>query len=151
MKQTRFSFAKESTEFGGAKKPGRKSMRPLSTKRGVHLILKSRRNLFEVSQPLLEILIPMALKNGIKIYDLAVAFDHVHLLMKFPSREAFRKFIRGVTGTLARKFGANLWAQLPFTRLFTWQSDYWNLKRYMKQNREEALGNRPYKKRKRAG
>ena len=150
MKQTRFGFAKESSAFGGARKPGRKGMRPLCNKRGVHLILKTRRNLFKESQTVLTTVSPMANKFGVKIYNLAIAFDHAHFLLKFPSRDAYRKFIRAITGLLAKKLGAKLFTQAPFTRLFTWQSEYWILKRYMEQNREETLGHRPYRERKRA-
>ena len=122
----------------------------------MHVTIRLKRGIPSLRQPRFvrrfrSSLSEACVRHGFRVVHYSIQRDHVHLLMKFPSREAYRKFIRGVTGTLARKFGANLWAQLPFTRLFTWQSDYWNLKRYMKQNREETLGHRPYKKRKKAG
>ena len=147
MKQTRFKFARESTAYGGEKRKGRKLMRPLCNKRGVHLILKSRANLFKESQTVLTTLIPMAERFDVRIYNFALGFNHAHFLLKFPSRAAYRKFIRAVTGLLAKKLGAKLFTQLPYTRLFHWGSDYWNLKRYMEQNREEALGHRAYRPR----
>jgi hypothetical protein len=134
--------------FGGNLPPGRrKSARPLAKKRPTHLILKAKREIFSERKTVLDVVFGQAVKQSIRIYDLAVAKDHLHLVIVIPGRREYRAFIRSVTGLLARLFGKGLWTALPFTRVALWGTAYRELQRYMEQNREEALGRRPYKPR----
>ncbi len=126
----------------------RKTRRPLSTKSPLHLVLKSKQNLFR-HRALIEAQVKCQSENAkVRLYDLAVAVDHVHLALLIPGRREYRAFVRALTGILARKLGAKLWALLPFTRLANWGKDYERLKKYFRQNREEASGERAYRPRK---
>lgn len=89
----------------------------------------------------------LADRFGIRIYSLAVARDHVHLVLLLPDRRSYAAFIRSLTGILARKLGRGLWRFLPFSRVASWGRDFLALCRYLRKNREEALGPRPYEKR----
>ncbi len=71
-----------------------------------------------------------------------------NIMIKIPGTRDYRKFIRALTGILARKLGKNIWKMLPFTRVASWGKDFLNLKKYFHQNREEAAGRRPYRARK---
>lgn len=78
---------------------------------------------------------------------MAVAEDHVHLVIKIGGREEYKAFIRSLTGLLARKLGKGLFALLPFTRIANWGKDFAYLKKYLRKNREEASGARAYEPR----
>jgi REP element-mobilizing transposase RayT len=148
MKQSQFSFAKETAEHGGNLNKGkRKSTRPFSSKRPIHLILKAEGNIFDDRSIIISTAASLSNRFGLRIYDLAPGHDHLHLVMKAPSREAYNKFIRALTGVIARTLGKNMWAQAPYTKIATWGRQYRNLQNYMEQNREEVLGKRVYKPR----
>ena len=108
MRQTGFSFLKNyKKEFGGSLLIGKKkTRRPLSTKAPIHFILKTRRaKLFHpANNDLVKILKSDAQKFGVKIYDVAVNWSHIHLLIKLPSREAYNRFVRSVTSRLVAYF-----------------------------------------------
>lgn len=108
MRQTKFSFLKQyKKEFGGSLLIGKKkTRRPLSTKAPIHLILKSSRTkLFHPSNnDITRILKVDAKRFDLQIYDLAVNWNHIHLLIKIPSREAYIQFIRSVTSKLVAYF-----------------------------------------------
>ncbi len=71
----------------------------------------------------------------------------MHLVLSIPSRDAYKAFVRALTGILARNLGKKLWALLPFTRVASWGRDYENLRAYLLQNRVEAGGWVPYQAR----
>jgi REP element-mobilizing transposase RayT len=149
MKQFKFAFAKESTEHGGTLNKGkRKNTRPFCARRPIHLVLKAEESIFDDRSIIIGTAVKLSHRFGIRIYDLAPGIDHLHLVMKAPSREAYNKFIRALTGVIARTLGKNLWAQVPYTKFASWGRQYRNLQNYMQQNREEVLGKRPYKPRK---
>lgn len=89
-----------------------------------------------------------ARKFHIRVYSAAVAHDHLHFVARIPSRAHYVKFIRALCGLLARKLGAKLWSELPFSRVATWGRDFKQLLDYLAKNREEAAGERPYEPRK---
>lgn len=82
----------------------------------------------------------LAQKFNLKIYALAVNFDHIHLALKIPQRREYTAFIRAFTSLLARKIGAGLWMLLPFTRVVAWGKDFRQVLSYLKKNREEVGG-----------
>jgi len=84
---------------------------------------------------------------GVKIYDHAVADDHVHLVLKIPHRRDYVKFIRSLTGLLSRRYGKGFWRQVPYTRVAHWGREYRALGKYLEKNRLEAAGDLPYKDR----
>jgi hypothetical protein len=84
----------------------------------------------------------------LRVYDLAVSHDHAHLLLKTPGRREYRAFIRSLTGILAHRLGKGCWLLLPFSRIASWGKEFARLKIYLRKNREEASGARPYEPRK---
>ncbi len=137
----------EKPVHGGDHKLGqRKTLRPLACDRPIHLILKAREAFqADIGAAVLENARRIAEKFRIRIFDHAVGHDHVHLVLKIPHRREYVKFIRALTGVLARKFGKGFWKELPYTRVASWGRDYSNLSRYLEQNRLEAGGEMPYK------
>lgn len=171
--------------FGGALLAGkRKSIRPLSAKDSIHLVLRSewatgkdsflaRRNCNEVNR----ILAQFTKRFGVRIYQKAIAGNHIHLLVKITSRRLYRGFIKAISGKIAslamggRSFldfyeaknsslspergdgsrsgssEQNFWQFRPFSRVVNWGNDFRGCMNYLKQNTLEALGIIPYKKR----
>ena len=92
-----------------------------------------------------------ALLTGVKLYNLANAGNHLHLIIKVPSRRLYRRFVRassaliarlvlGIKKNQARLFGASFWDERPFTRIVSWGRDYNGLNNYLQINRQETVG-----------
>ena len=85
--------------------------------------------------------------------------DHIHVLFYVRHKEDQVRFLRLFAGEMGRKYkrikqsyglsAANsIWAARPFTRLVAWgRKSIEGLKRYIRQNRDEALGFIAYKPR----
>ncbi len=142
------------TQHGGSgTKNHRKLERPLSTKKWIHLVLKSDKAVGQLSflKPanqiyVRELLRDKALKFGVKIADFANVGNHLHLKIRITSRESFKKFLKSVTAQIARKvtgarkgkpFG-RFWQGLAFTRILASRLEELNLKGYIEANRREA-------------
>ena len=142
------------TQYGGVgTKNHRKLERPLSTKKWIHLVLKSDKAVGQLSflKPAHQIFVRQllhakALKFGVKIADYANVGNHLHLKIRITSRESFKKFLKSVTAQIARKItGARkgkpfgrFWQGLAFTRILTSRLEEINLKGYIEANRREA-------------
>ena len=151
-KETRKRYGR--TQHGGTLNKGhRKLERPLSTKKWIHLVLKSDKAKGKLSflTATNKILIQKILKEkagkfGIKIADQANGGNHLHLKLRISSRENFQKFLKAVTTLLARKItGARrghrfgrFWQGLAFTRVLTSRTEELNLMGYIMANRLEA-------------
>jgi len=165
MRQLGFSFQNNyKKEFGGSLLYGkRKSARPLSTKKPIHLILKcTGKRIFSPTDRKLENLIRhQSNKYGIKIYEVALNWTHVHLLIKLPSRDAYVAFIRTVTslivhfvskskGFVSKTNGVNLKTKdldlksifdlRPYTKILSWGKQFQRVVEYIELNILEALG-----------
>ncbi len=151
-KQTRKRYGR--TIHGGAKTSGhRKLERPLSTRKWLHLILKSDKARGELSflqaknQTYIQKLIQSkAKKFGIKVAQQANVGTHLHLKIKISSRENFQKFLKSLTTLIARfvtgakkgkPFG-KFWQGLAFTRVLCSAKENWILDGYIAANRMEA-------------
>jgi hypothetical protein len=144
-------FPKEPDFHGGglARKGRRKKARPLNEKRPLHLVLKAKYKIFYPLREKLYAEIREKAKHfGLTAYGLAVNLDHLHFILRIPSRRLYRAFIRAFAGVVARRYGAKLWKLLPFTRVMHWGDDFEQGLAYLKHNREEASGASPYKPRK---
>lgn len=175
MKQLNLiSATKAKREHGGTQALGkRKSQRPLSVKRPIHLVLKSplatgQRSLLR-HRPLIEKIIKRSKRRfQIRVYEFAIVSNHIHLLVKGCSRQDLQNFFRTVAGHIAqeilRKFplkecerpeagGApgkkenKFWISRVYTRIVTWGREFAIVKGYVIQNTLEALGFIPYKAR----
>jgi REP element-mobilizing transposase RayT len=156
---------KSAKNFGGAylKNSNPKERRPLSTKKAMHLVVRSTMakgplSLLRNNKKISEILFKQAKDCGVKIYRFANAGNHLHLIILPASRTAFNRFIRSVTGLIARFVlraqrgmakGLQFWDLRPFTRILEWGKDFNITRDYLLQNTLEALGFIPYKPRKR--
>jgi hypothetical protein len=73
------------------------------------------------------------------------------------SRKAFNRFIRAITGIIARitlgvergnPLGEKIWDARPFTRILEWGRDFTRASHYLLQNTLEAIGFISYRPRK---
>ncbi len=149
MRQTSFAFVKNyKKEFGGSLLENkRKSKRPLSIKQPLHLILKSsHREVFNPSNARLTKLIKeQAQRFHIKVFDFAVNWNHIHLLIQIKSRESYVQFIRALTSILAtrirsaRPFLNQIFTLRPYTKIITWGCQFRNAMKYQVINKLEAF------------
>lgn len=161
--------------FGGSLLKGghARTARPLSSKDFTHIVLKS--NVAQKSvhsdlrmskkRQLIEAIIKKNTQSfGIRIHKLAIASNHIHLLISFKSRRKYFDWIRRITGLIARlmlqkerglsaKNSSTLsvsqkklsfWSQRPFTRVVKWGRDYKIVYNYIEKNILEALGFIPH-------
>lgn len=151
-KETRKRYGR--TQHGGATGKGhRKLERPLSTRKWIHLVLKSDKARGKLSflTPTNKILIQRILKEkakkfGVSLADQANVGNHLHLKVRITSRESFQKFLKSITTLIARKItGARkgkpfgrFWQGLAFTRVLTSRTEELNLMGYIMANRIEA-------------
>lgn len=101
MKQQSFGFiTQQSNEFGGSLLKGqRKIKRPLSFSKPMHFVFKSenaKNHLTFVSyqRKLIEMINNISHRYGIKIYDQAINFNHIHCVVKPVNRDLYNEWIR---------------------------------------------------------
>ena len=151
MRQASFGFLKDyKKEFGGSLLQGkRKTARPLSTKQPIHLVLKSThsRPFLPSNRKLEKLFRTQAQKYGLKIYDLALNWSHIHALITIPSRQAYHAFIRTLTAAIVKvlslSWGKSLKGLLdlrPFTRILSWGREFTSVRGYLELNQMEARG-----------
>jgi len=158
--------------FGGSLlgKSHPKRRRPLDSKRPIHLVLKANASVLRNNQVARNIVHGevqrWSKRCGVTIYRWANAGNHLHLAIRLGRVHQWPKFIRGLTGSIARKFqtarlttamdthgnGRNLthnrtttrtrfWHCRPFTRIVrSWQKAFKTLLEYIRMNQLEAQG-----------
>jgi len=102
-------FKKDLRFFGGSLLYGRrKSVRPLSTKEPIHVVLRSSWAYSENSflldknkKDIERIIQRTALKYHIKVYRRAIVSNHLHLIIKISSRKNYQTFIRVLSSQIA--------------------------------------------------
>lgn len=128
---------------------GRKRKRELDFKRSTHLVLRLKENLPSLfcarDKKLREGFYKIAEKYSVKIYEMVFNHTHVHILVKLPSRESYRAFIREVTSRCvnywSKKTGIKLrrvFVTLPFTRTIEWGRDFLGIKKYFEKNEKQS-------------
>ena len=155
MKQTSF-LPKQSMEHGGDTRTGkRKVVRPFDRKRPLHVVMKatrargplsmlSRRNARAVESLVSE----TAQRAGVRVYRFTNVGNHLHLLLKAPSRRQFQRFLRVLAGRIAfhvtgaKKGNAQgkFWDKTAYSRLLTWGLQYDQVHSYLLKNALEAIG-----------
>ncbi|MEO5668483.1 MAG: transposase [Bdellovibrionota bacterium] len=144
------------TSFGGSllKNSHAKKARPLSSKQALHIVLRSdwargERSLLKNERVIQNTILKIGRKNGVRVYRVSNAGNHLHLLVRFTKRRALQNFLRSSCGLIARKMlGAergsphqdSFWSQRPFTRIVSWGRDFNSVLAYVKLNTLEALG-----------
>ena len=155
--------------FGGSLLKGNPKVgRRLSTKEPIHLVLKSARAFGPQSmlrkrnvETIDKLIRTQASLCGLKIYHFVNVGNHLHLVIRLHDVKLFTKFIRAITGLIARhvlgkergqglkfvtqtkhseKRKKKFWVARPFTRLIAWGRDYKNIAKYMEKNRNQAKG-----------
>jgi REP element-mobilizing transposase RayT len=86
----------------------RKSARVFDPKRALHVVLRSSRStgaqsLKRFDRKISEILNRQCEVHGVRVYARANAGNHLHFVLKAPSRRALRGFLKAVCGLIARK------------------------------------------------
>jgi REP element-mobilizing transposase RayT len=132
--------------FGGAIKH-RKFKRPFEAKKAVHVIFRSR--LLSGSRSLLrsnrkkwtEQLVKIKTqRHHVKLYHFSVNSNHIHMLLRFPTIEAQRAFLRDFSGSMALKIkqtfqiskSIRVWDERPFTKIV---HAFKVIKKYIDKNR----------------
>lgn len=159
---------KKQCSFGGSllKNSHAKVPRPLSSKQALHIVLRSDfaegpRSMLKYERIIRNTLLKLGRKHGVKVYRVANAGNHLHLLVRFTKRRGFQNFLRGSTGLIARKVmqtergpaciankskaepattKKTFWTQRPFTRIVSWGRDFDSTLAYIKLNALESLG-----------
>ncbi|MCM2352060.1 MAG: transposase [Pseudobdellovibrio sp.] len=171
MGHTQLHFIKTHWQFrynhGGVlrnKRRGRKA-RPLSTKAPVHLVFKTESKSLRrgLRSPLGFYLINRIIKQYarrffVKVEQISINHDHLHLLVRFSKRSFGQYFLRVVAGQIAQQFKNNgflkakyvtdtpkLWKYRPFTRVIQGWKPYLIVRNYIQLNLKEASGAIKYK------
>jgi putative transposase len=157
------------------KKLGR-GARPLSSKEPLHLVFKidkSRLRGRSLRAPKCfslasNIISKYAKKFQIRIDQLSIQPDHIHILLRATKRHQFQSFFRVVAGQVAQRFlkegliaaptttapttkatttsGTKLWKYRPFTRVVRGWRAYRIVRDYVRLNEQEARGVILYRK-----
>jgi REP element-mobilizing transposase RayT len=147
---------------GGSLAQGkRKTARPIDPRQGIHVVLRSSVARGEQSmlnsrccQPIHDFTHQLADHWGVKVYRFANVGNHIHLLIKVPSRAIWRRFIRELSGGIAiivtgarkgaglkkNETGRGFWDELVFTRIVKFGRDFVGVKTYLAKNLFEAAG-----------
>ena len=127
---------------GDLNKGKRKTARPLSCKRPIHLVLKCKSswNLRLERKRVNALASKYSKKFGVQIYKKSVQKDHFHLVISISNPHSYKKFIRSLTAALARQLGKGIWKLSPFSRVLSWGRDFKAVMAYVEQNELEALG-----------
>lgn len=86
----------------------RRSLRPLDSKKPVHLVLRSdlakgSRSLMRNQQIVLRVLQKFSYRFQIRIYEKAICGNHIHLVVKAKSRRNLQNFFRVFAGQIAQE------------------------------------------------
>ncbi len=143
------------SEHGGDLAIGkRKQLRPLSTKKPIHLVLRTRSatgpmSLLLHSRFIRKLITLLCQRFAIVLYELSVNSTHIHLLIRIHDREGFKNFLRvfcgksamAITGARCGKpLEKKFWDLLPYTRLAQWGRAFKTVRKYVIQNQLESLG-----------
>jgi len=155
-------FDDKKIEHGGELAIGkRKQARPLSTKKPIHLVLRSNSatgptSLLLHSRFIRSLIAFLCKRFAIVLYEFSVNSTHVHLLIRVRNREGFKNFVRVFCGRSAmhitgarrgKPLREKFWDILPYTRLAEWGRAFEIVRKYVAQNQLESLGIIPYRPR----
>jgi REP element-mobilizing transposase RayT len=146
----------------------RKTFRPIDPKQALHVVLRSSKARGELSllhprhcNTIHRFVQKSARRWGIRIYRFANVGNHIHLLIQVPTREAWKRFAKELSGGIAQivtgaqkgsalarsKDGATpesakrgFWDHLIFTRIVSFGRDFAQMGRYLIKNLFESAG-----------
>jgi REP element-mobilizing transposase RayT len=145
------TWAKKRFAFGAALLKGShpKKKRPFRPNLAIHVVVKSSiasgpRSFFAHNKAIAKIVEKQASKQFVRIYGVANAGNHLHLLVQAPSQDHLSYFLRAITGRIAQLINRNgkggFWDARPFSRLVAWGQDFKNVARYLGVNALGAIG-----------
>ena len=151
MKQFGFEFLNNFRHsFGGSLLEGkRKTARTLSTKRPIHLILKTSQSHFfnPGNRALVDLIQAWASRFKIKVFRTSLNWTHIHMIILILSRSAYKAIIRAFSAAIVQKICKvkgpsfkGIFALRPFTRILSWGKDLKNVLDYHDLNDLEAFG-----------
>ena len=127
------------TEHGGGLRTGaRKLVRPLAIKSPMHIVLRSSRAkgtrsmLSKAYFPrVTAIVFKFAKSKDVHIAQFANVGNHLHLLVQARTKSGFQRFLRTITGLIARLImgavkgrpSGKFWDNLAFSRVVNWDRD----------------------------
>ena len=164
-KNTKLWWIVNKTTYGGSLNY-RKVPRPFDSKKLTHAVLKAQLGraiwFTRYSATIQKVLNATATTYGVRIRDVAINHNHIHILFGAGSRETQGRFLRLFAAELGRKYSKlrrrlglksqKLWVRRPFTRLVSWgKKSVVRILVYFKRNRDEALGFIQYQPRKASG
>jgi REP element-mobilizing transposase RayT len=97
----------------------------------------------------------LAAKSNLRLYKIAVAHNHIHLLVHGKTPQALAKFLKSFAGVMAKRMrkwaeakgkGLKLnpkqsfWSARPYSTLVRFGKHLRNVLKYLEKNRQEALG-----------
>jgi REP element-mobilizing transposase RayT len=154
-KNTKRWWIEKQTTYGGSMEY-RKVARPFDSKKLTHVVFSARLGtalrFTKSKQSTHKLLERLAKKYAVKIYELAVNHDHIHVLFATKRRQNQINFLRFFAAEMGRKYHAiarsfgirakgSIWRKRPFTRLVGWQKRSLAIvKNYIQKNRHEVLG-----------
>ncbi len=178
-KHKQLSFIPSNSTFqfnhGGVLRKKRRGrfFRPLSSKEPLHLVFKAHRaalretsfrgrQSFKLCHYIIK---KYSRKFFVKIEQLSIQGDHLHLLIRCSRRSQFQSFFRVVAGQMAQVFAQagllksvtdtsctpKLWRYRPFTRVVRSWKALRIIRDYMQLNEQEARGKIQYNSKRLAG
>lgn len=136
-----------------------KRRRPFSSKKAIHIVLRSRYFSLRRAGNLKligDLLFHYAHRFGVKIYQNSVNTNHIHLILKADSRENLQAFLRVFAGQIAqritgcvkgRKLKCSFWAKIAWSRIIEWGRGFKVACDYVYLNQRETLGLSHYRQR----
>ena len=147
MKQFKFNSTYKKSFGGELLIVKRKTQRPLSMKKPIHLVLRSSQAKVFIpwSRSLEKLIYNLADRFHVKIYDLSLNWNHIHSVIMIKDRKNYNQFIRALTSLLAEKIRRHLkittpiFTLRPFTRILEWGRDFERALDYLLLNQLESL------------
>jgi REP element-mobilizing transposase RayT len=150
--QSIFKIKTLPNKFGGSLQLGkRKSQRPLSIKKPVHLVFRTEEKRHKIlfspkDKYILKLIRDSAGRYQIRIYNFALNWNHLHFVILVPSREAYKNFVRFLTSQIVAHFSKKhgkklkgLFSLRPFTRIVSWGQDFRRVCNYVAANIYESF------------
>ena len=141
---------------GDIGKGRRKTMRPFSPKRPLHLVLRSSqaRGSRSLLHPKFACKVEQLIQRHSKKYHVQVyrkvnVGNHLHLIVQAKTRKDFQSFLRALTGAIAflitgacksNPLSSRFWDKLAYSRVVSWGREFDLLHRYLVKNMFEAHG-----------
>ena len=141
---------------GDIRKGKRKLARPIDPKRPIHVTMRAVQARGEWSMlrkgtksRIFVLVHEAADKYGVKVHRFENVGNHLHLLVRAPSRREFQSFLRVITGGIAflvtgtrkgQKLGHRFWDKLAYSRIVSWGREFRAIETYFIKNLLESLG-----------